>query len=312
LTASDQRKQRTLSLKQPSKGARELPSGGRRNRTLKFGCAFLLALATASIATSKGRPRVRHFAANANFDASGVYAPASVGFNLADVSSRRELDLLPDGVAGLMWVGLCRGVTAQFKALVGAVIDHPKVFGFYLIDDPDPTGIWRRQCKASDLRAEADWIHQRRPNAITFVALMNLGSSASPRFSADYRPETTHIDLFGVSPYPCRTNLPACDYDMIDRFVRAAREASVPIDSVVPTFQSFGGGEWRTDSGGGYRLPSPDEMQSMFERWKTLTPKPVFDYAYSWGMQRSDNSLVTSPDLQAAFARHNLARSAAQ
>ena len=90
-----------------------------------------------------------------------------MGFDLADVSSRRELDLLPDGVAGLMWVGLCSGVTAQFKALVGAVIDHPKVFGFYLIDDPDPTGIWRRQCKASDLRAEADWIHQRRPNAIT-------------------------------------------------------------------------------------------------------------------------------------------------
>jgi serralysin len=99
---------------------------------------------------------------------------------------------------------------------------------------------------------------------------------------------------------------------MIDRFVRAAQEAGIPIDSVVPTFQSFGGGEWRADSGGGYRLPSSDEMQSMFERWKNLTPKPVFDYAYSWGMQRSDDSLATSPELQAAFARHNVARSAAQ
>jgi hypothetical protein len=263
----------------------------------------------ATFGAHAGQPQhTWHFAANSNFDAAGAFLPSSAGFNLADVSTPHELDLLPRGAMGLMWVGLCQGVTARFKAVVGAVINHPKTFGFYLVDDPDPTGRWRAQCKPSNLRAESDWIHRRRPAAMTFVGLMNLGSSASPSFSADYRPNVSHIDLFGVSPYPCRTGSGECDFDMIDRFVRSCRDAGIPADRIVPTFQSFGGGEWRTDSDDAYRLPTPSELQVMLERWNKLIPSPVFDYAYSWGSQRSDVSLVDSPDLKAVFAQHNHGR----
>jgi hypothetical protein len=251
---------------------------------------------------------VWHFAANENFDAAGAFLPSSAGFNLADVSSRRELELLPRGTMGLVWVGQCEGVTAKFEAVVGAVINHPKTFGFYLVDDPDPTGRWRTKCKASDLRAESDWIHRRHPGAITFVALMNLGSSAAPSFSTGYRPEVSHVDLFGVSPYPCRTRSSECDYDMIDRFVRSSRDAGIAPGRIVPTFQSFGGGEWHTDSGDAYRLPTSSEMQVMLERWNKLIPAPVFDYAYSWGSQRSDVSLADSADLKAVFGQHNHSR----
>lgn len=288
------------------RGPQAAPRSGGSNKPAGFMLAFVCAIAVAAIgAHAKERPHTLHFAPNENFDASHTFVPARAGFNLADVSNRRELDLLPDGTKGLVWVGQCDGVTARFQAVVEALIDHPKTFGFYLVDDPDPTGRWRRLCKASDLRAESDWIHQRRPEAITFVALMNLGSSASPSFSAEYRPENSHVDLFAVSPYPCRARWSVCDLSMIDRFIAASRAAGVPPRRVVPTFQTFGGGAWRTDGGGAYRLPTSSEMQSMFERWQKLAPAPVFDYAYSWGHQRADESLAGSVDLQAAFARHN-------
>src|ERR1700722_1989914 len=254
----------------------------RRGRFAGFALAIVCGLGATFGARAAERQRVLHFAANENFDAAGAFLPSSAGFNLADVSSRRELDLLPRGTMGLVWVGLWEVVTARFKAVVGRVINHPKTFGFYLVDDPDPTGRWRAQCKPSDLRAESDWIHRRRPAAMTFVALMNLGSSASPSFSADYRPKVSHIDLFGVSPYPCRTGSSECDYDMIDRFVRSSRAAD--------------------------RLPTPSEWQVMLERWNKLIPAPVFDYASSWGSQRSDVSLADSADLKAVFGQRNHGR----
>jgi hypothetical protein len=281
------------------------PASRRSKRPAELVLAFVFAIGATMGTRAEKRPQVWHFAANENFDASGTFVPARAGFNLADVSSRRELDLLPAGTKGLVWVGQCDGVTPKFETVVGALIDHPKAFGFYLMDDPDPTGRWRHRCRASDLRAESDWIHRRRPAAVTFVALMNLGSSTSPRFSAEYRPEVSHVDLFGVAPYPCRTGWPECDLAMIDRFVRASRIAGVPLARIVPTFQSFGGGTWNADSGGAYRLPSSSEMQSMLERWDKLAPAPAFDYAYSWGQQRFDESLAASADLRAVFARRN-------
>ena len=276
-----------------------------RGGLAKFALAVICVAGATIGPSARQDSHVWHFAANQNFDAAGAFLPGRAGFNLADVSTRRELDLLPDGTMGLVWVGSCQGVTSAFETAVGAVIDHPKAFGFYLVDDPDPTGWWRRKCKPSDLRAESDWIHRRRSRAVTFVALMNLGSSASPRFSADYRPEASHVDLFGVSPYPCRTGWRECDYDMIDRFVGASQQAGIPADRIVPTFQSFGGGDWRADSGGGYRLPNSSEMERMLKRWDKFTPAPPFDYAYSWGQQRSDESLAESTDLQTVFAQHN-------
>jgi hypothetical protein len=275
------------------------------DRRMMFALVFLVAWSATAATSAQQHVRVWHFAPNGNFDSAGAFVPAQAGFNLADVSSRRELDLLPDGTKGLVWLGQCEGVTAKFEAAVGAVIDHPKAFGFFLMDDPDPTGRWRSRCEASDLRAEADWIHQHRPEMVAFVALMNVGSSASPKFSVEYAPEHSHVDFFSVAPYPCRTGWAECDFGMIDRFIAASQDAGFPLSRIVPTFQAFGGGSWKADSGGGYRLPSPSELQSMIERWESLDPTPAFDFAYSWGQQRSDESLAASADLQAVFARRN-------
>jgi hypothetical protein len=50
---------------------------------------------------------------------NGEYAPGAFGFNLADVSSLANLNRLPDGVKGLVYIGTsaggCTGNSAQFR-----------------------------------------------------------------------------------------------------------------------------------------------------------------------------------------------------
>jgi hypothetical protein len=246
-----------------------------------------------------------HLAANGNFDDDGNFTPGQSGFNLADVSTPSQLDLLPNGVKALVWVGLCNGTDRSFTQLVASFNGNPKVFGYYLMDDPDPTGRYSPRCAAEHLRAESDWIHAITPNAKTFIALMNLASSRQPRFDGAYRPEETHIDLFGISPYPCRSELGGCDFKMISRYVAAAEAAGIPRAQMVPTYQTFGGGSWRNDTGGRYQLPSALQMQELLAQWDQLLVSPVFDYAYSWGAQRDDEALENAPDLKKLMAIRN-------
>lgn len=248
-----------------------------------------------------------HFAPNGNFRSDGTYLPGKAGFNLADVSSVDELDSLPPGVKGLVWVGRCSGAGAAFIRAVQGYVGNPKLFGFYLMDDPDPRVWSSHPCAPEDLKAEADWLHTHAPGAQTFLVLMNLGSSKTPSFAGSYNPANSHVDLFGFSPYPCRTELPHCDFAMIDRYVAAAAAAGIPRDKMVPVYQAFGGGRWSDDGGGRYALPTVAQERQILTRWKTLIPTAVFDYAYSWGSQRGDATLQTALGLQTVFAGHNRA-----
>jgi hypothetical protein len=263
-------------------------------------CAIVL-----SASTYAGPLATRHYAPNGNFDATGHFMPANAGFNMADVSESRQLDRLPPDVVGLVWVGQCKGVDNVFINTVSPFLGSPKVFGFYLMDDPDPGWKDGRQCPAANLKAEADWIRSHAPNAKTFIMLMNLGPSYAPSFVGSYNPENTHVDLFGLSPYPCRTELKGCDYDMIGRFVTAAVAAGIPLDRIVPTYQTFGGEGWIDDQGGNYSLPSSSHETEMLARWGALIATPVFDCAYSWGSQRGDRALENSEELRTVIAEHN-------
>jgi hypothetical protein len=75
----------------------------------------------------------------------------------------------------------------------------------------------------------------------------------------------------------------------------------------VPVYQAFGGGGWSDDGGGKYTLPTDSQERQILATWAPLVPHPVFDYAYSWGTQNSDQALGTSSVLQALFLLHNLA-----
>ena len=248
-----------------------------------------------------------HYAPNNNFDSGGNYAPGTAGFNLADASSVGDLDSLPGGVQGLVWLGLCDGADSSFTDAVRPFIGHPKLFGFYLMDEPDPTGQWAPLCPAANLMAESDWIHANVPGAQTFIVMMNFDSSTSPTYANTYNPDNSHIDLYGIDPYPCRTEAGGCDYSMIPKAVAAAEATGIPAGSIVPVYQTFGGGGWSDDGGGRYTLPTDSQERQILSTWAQLVPHPAFDYAYSWGSQNSDQALESAQELQTLFFVHNAA-----
>ncbi|MER9893823.1 calcium-binding protein [Mesorhizobium sp. M0119] len=237
---------------------------------------------------------------------------ATAGFNLADVQYASQVDALPDGTKGLVYLNEHEGVTASFIEKMTPFLGNPNVFGFYLVDEPDPTGRWGTYATAENLKAESDWIHEHFPGAKTFITMMNMGSPTNPDFTNTYNPANTHIDYFGIDPYPVRTGTDTVDYDMIDRAVAAAVKSGIPANNIVPVYQAFGGGNWETSDGGRQVMPTPEQMQTMIDHWAALVPTPGFDYTYKWGTQNGDTALESSSELQAVFREHNLATTGAE
>jgi Ca2+-binding RTX toxin-like protein len=231
---------------------------------------------------------------------------ATAGFNLVDVQSVDQLDALPAGMKGLVWLDEVNGTSSSFIQKVTPFIGNPNLYGFFLVDEPDPTGKWGTYASAANLMAESDWIHTHLPGAKTFITMMNMGSSANPDFTNTYNPANTHIDYYGLDPYPVRTGTTTIDYNMIDRAVTAAVASGIPVSQIVPVYQTFGGGSYTTDTGGQYVMPTASQEQTMMDHWASLDPSPAFDYAYAWGSQQGDTALGSDPALQALFLQHNL------
>jgi FG-GAP-like repeat len=229
-----------------------------------------------------------HYTANGNF-VNGVYAPGADGFNLADVSSVAELNALPPGVKGLVYLGLTNGADANFQVTVSAFKNNPNLYGFYIADEPGG-GL------AANLKVESDWIHANVPGAKTFIIEQNLSSDTNPDFV--YNPANTDIDLFGLDPYPIKAS--GVDYSIIPTAVSAAEGAGIPLADIVPVYQAFGGGGYSN-----WILPTPAQEQQILSTWGSVVPAPALDFAYSWGVQVGDTALSDDPALQAVFAAHN-------
>jgi len=252
-----------------------------------------------------------HYASGGNLvGAQGDhYAPGIDGFNLADVSGTWSLNHLPAGVKGLVWLGdiSAHGADAAFQSAVNQYIGNPNLYGFYLADEPDPTGQWGTKISAANLQAESDYIHAHVPGAKTFMVMMNMGSPNNPSFMGTYNPANTHIDLFGLDPYPVRPQFTGgVNYGTIPAAVSAAEAAGVPLSKIVPVYQAFGGGGYSS-----WTMPTAAQEQQILQTWGTSVPSPAFDYAYSWGSQSGDQSLSGSPALQQVFAAHNAGSGAA-
>lgn len=225
-------------------------------------------------------------------------AAAAVGFNLADVSSPETLRSLPNGVKGLYWLSEAKGVTPAFIREMNAIKNDPNLFAVYLADEPYPNEI-----KASDLKAESDWIHENMPGVKTFVVACNMGSERNPHFNNYYTVENTHIDLWGIDPYPIRSEMSRPNYAEIDRIIKAAQDQiGVDPKNIVPVYQAFGGVD--DGDGGEWTMPTPQQARTIIERFEKYVPNPVFDFVYSWGEQDGNIPLSKSPALQQVFKQH--------
>jgi hypothetical protein len=89
---------------------------------------------------------------------------------------------------------------------------------------------------------------------------------------------------------------------MVGRYVAAAEAWKIRRSDIVPVYQVFAGGNWRTDTGGTYLLTTVDQMRQILSHRGTQVPTPVFDYVYSWGSQNADDALEGSADLQGVRA----------
>jgi hypothetical protein len=240
-----------------------------------------------------------HYAPNLNF-LNGEYAPSADGFNMADVTSASELSELPSGDKALVWLGPPAGVTAAFIAAVQSYIGSSQVYGFYLADVPSASAT-----TAAELKAESNWIHTHDPGVKTFMAEENLSGPLTPKYY--YAPANTHIDLFGLDPYPAQTNVPNnYDLNVINLAVKKAESIGIPQKDLVPVYQAFGGGGYAS-----YILPTATQEGQILSRWGSLLPNPAFDYAYSWGVQLGDTAISDDSALQKVFAAHNRAGAAA-
>ena len=243
-----------------------------------------------------------HYAPNSNFGPAGEYLPGADGFNLVDIDiySKSQLDSLPAGLRGLVYIGTCDGATASFQSAVDVYAGDPRLFGFYVVDEPLP---WK--CLAANLLAENNWIHAHVPEAKTFAILENLGPQIAPTYAGSYTPGDSGLDLIGIDPYPVRSAVLSPDFGEIGRYVRAAEAHGWPRASIVPVYQAFGGGGYSN-----WVLPTAAQERRMLAAWAAVVPAPKFDYAYSWGPQLGDRALSQSPALQAVFAAKNAKTSA--
>lgn len=246
-----------------------------------------------------------HYAAGGGLDSNGNFTAGADGFNLADIQYVDQANALPSGTQGLVWLDQYHGVTQDFINQVTPFLNNPKVFGFYLVDEPDPSGQSGPQASAADLMAESDWIHQHDPGAKTFTVLDNMGTSDNPSYVNTYNTANTHIDYFGLDWYPVWSDRSNVDLSTIDKYVAAAEQAGISLDSIVPVYQAFGGGGWTTETGSQVVMPTAAQAQAMIDHWAQLVPNPAFDYAYAWGSQNGDTALENSPELQKVFLAHN-------
>lgn len=234
----------------------------------------------------------RHFVTN---EGASKAAAAALGYNLHDTApDAAQVNALPYADKAVVYLGeKCpSGATTAFRASVDALKTNPRVFAYFLSDEPDNPAC------AAGAKAEADYIHANAPGQLAFIELTDYPGT----YAAYGAPGATNVDLFGIDPYPCQRDTNTCDLADIDTQVNAALAAGIPRERLVPTFQAFG----LTST---WFPPSAAQLQSILDRWASLVPTPVFDYAYTWacnfGCDANSASISTRTDWQNVLRAYN-------
>ncbi len=287
--------------------------------------------ATTAKATD-GSTTTSHYATNVR---GNVGLAAALGFNLLDVGGktthparvRAAIAALPPGAKALVWVGNLDNspvssscpppgfTNRQFAAQVKALAHNPRVFGYYIADEPHPSNC---PSAANDIKARADYIHLHAPGQYAFIVVLDGEAMCGNDLGCEYRalqPALTNVDYFGLDPYPCHYdsagNKIPCDVGMITARVNAAESNGIPVDTIVPVFQVFGQQGRTGGASQYYRLPSARELTAMLATWVSQVPHPTFDYSYTFGIQctaltcPAPQALASEPSLQVVMSTHN-------
>ena len=250
-------------------------------------------LLLAGPAPALGDTTEHHFIVNRD----GSNAPQRLGFNVFDTgASRADIRAIPEGVVALVWLGeKCpTPADAAFRRTVDRLSNHPKVFGYYLSDEPHVA-----DCPNGPRALASRARYVRRASNGRQHSLIVLSDREDYR---PFRPAVTRVSMVGLDPYPCSVAHPRCKLAKINEAVNGALRGGIPLSAIVPVYQAFG--QAGTDSPY-YQLPRPRQLKSILRRWRELVPRPPMDYTYGWGHQGSSNpTLVDSPRLQQVLSRY--------
>ena len=220
---------------------------------------------------------------------------ASYGWNLIDVGSQWSADQLPVGEKGLVWVGDYDNSTCTWEetdstvtSQVKAALDDPKVFGYFISDEPNPYGCPNAPTQH---KGRSELIHSIDATKPTVIVLDSNGFSGL--FTQDALNQMPlwkgTADYIGLDPYPCRQGSP-CDFSWIDKTIQAANAAGLNYWGVL---QAFNDSSWR--------WPTPSELAHMANQWAASNETGSMVFAWTW----DGYNLIDHPDLLAVLQAFN-------
>lgn len=233
----------------------------------------------------------------------------ALGYDLVDVKPDGALVAgVPAGMRAMLWVGnfTCGDFDLDFEGFKRAVQRFgrdPRVYGWYLSDEPNPG-----ECPGitKEIRRRAEYLRRHAPGQISFISLTDWPMEP-------LAPSRVGVDLVGLDPYPCKGSAETrehCDIGAIDRMVRMADAAGIPRGKVAPVLQTFGQSCSKGDKQ--YWMPTQDQFRKILARWDRLTPNPPLEISYSWGRQEewacptlADAHGGDHPDLQSIIKARN-------
>jgi hypothetical protein len=214
---------------------------------------------------------------------------ADLGFRTVIVNPTRTAleQIRAYGLTAMVYLGGYNSSTCTFgwsdatvTARVNLIKDHPASVMYYVADEPHTA-----TCPdvAQQIRGRSQLVKSIDPTASTAIAENRSGDVAALA-------NTT--DVMILSTYPC-SHQNGCVLSKIDAALNTARSADVKHPWGAP--QSFG------DSY--YRVPSPQELQAIIDRWKAGGAEGFF--TYTWNCCGDPETLANHPELWDTWRREN-------
>lgn len=256
-------------------------------------------------------------------DVSKVQA---LGYNVIDATPGEinEINKLPAGVQAMVWVGgaQCEAFSYpfnSFKSFVNAQRNNSKIYGYFLYDEPKAQACSKYvdlKDSSDDIKGRADYIHCLSNDASKVNAAgecLESGKVVARKtdkkafiideydFAYDRVSKAkTHVDLFGIDPYPCRPN--GCKYSgdpdyFKERIARAKQYYSQA--NIVPVYQTFGGDGWK--------MPTADQLKTALSEYDKSLSGTLMDASYTWKQNTGGQNaaLGQSTSLQQVMKDHN-------
>jgi hypothetical protein len=252
---------------------------------------------TVGLSDSTSESRARPDPHTSTSFARGIYTTtgadyariADLGFRTVIVNpTKAQLDQIQAyGLTAMLYLGGYNSATCTFgwsddtiRARVTAIKDHPASTMYYIADEPHTA-----TCSdaVQQIRSRSQLVKSIDPTAATAIA---------ENRQSDVTAFANSTDVMILSTYPC-SHVNGCVMSKIDAAVSTARAANVKHPWAAP--QSFGDDY--------YRVPTPEELQALIDRWKADGAQGFF--TYTWNCCGDPETLANHPELWDTWRREN-------